>query len=81
VVFFIFLFFLIFFYFLIFLKKIKIDTCQSDIVPRGRDNVMWQCHVSLLDVKSLNVVPVFIILSQFGPKFFKIESISSLYQI
>jgi len=54
-----------------------------NIVPRGRDNVMWQwqCHVSLLDVKSLNVVPVFVILSQFGPKFFKIESISSLYQI
>jgi len=57
--------------------------CQSDIVPRGRDNVMWQwqCHVSLLDVKSINVVPVFVILSQFGPNFFKTKSISSLYQI
>jgi len=22
--------------------KIKIVTCQYDIVPRGRDNVMWQ---------------------------------------
>ena len=35
----------------------------------------------MLDVKSFNVVPIFIILSQFGSKFFKIESISSLYQI
>jgi len=49
---------------------------------------MWQrqCDVAVavsrvLDVKSLNVVLVFVILSQFGPKFFKIESISSLYQI
>jgi len=58
-------------------------TCQSDIVPRGRDSVMWQClvSVSLLGVKSLNIVFVFVILSQFGPKFFKTESISSLYQI
>ena len=65
------------FFFIIFLKKIKIAMCQSDIVPRGRDSVMWQwqCHVSILDVKSLNVVPVFVILSQFGPNFFKTESI------
>jgi len=35
--------------------------------------------MSLLDVKSLNVV--FVILSQFGPNFFKTKSISSLYQI
>jgi len=64
-------------------NKIKIATCQSDIVSHGRDNVMWQwqCHVSLLDVKTLNVVLVFIILSQFGPNFFKTKSISSLYQI
>jgi len=49
--------------------------CLSDIVPRGRDNVMWQlhCHVSLLDVKSLNVVIVFVILSQFGPLFLKLN--------
>jgi len=69
-----------FFYLFIFNLK-KIVTCQSNIVPRGRDSVMWQwqCHVSLLDVKSLNVVPV--ILSQFGPYFFKTKSISSLYQI
>jgi len=76
-------FFLFLIFFIYFLKKIKIATCQSGIVPRGRDDVMWQwqCHVSLLDVKSLNVVPVFVILSQFGPKILKIESISSLYQI
>jgi len=47
-------------------------------MPCGKDSVMWQYHVSLLDVKSLNAVPVFVILS---PKFFKTESISSLYQI
>jgi len=39
--------------------------------------VAIQCHVSLLDVKSLNVVPVFVILSQFGLNFVKTESISS----
>jgi len=33
--------------------------------------------MSLLDVKSLNVVPIFVILSQFGPNFVKNESISS----
>jgi len=61
----------------------KISTCQYDIVQSGRDNVMWQWqwHVSLLDVKSLNVVLVFVIFSQFGLNFFKTESISSLYQI
>jgi len=55
--------------------------CQSNIVPRGKDSVMWQCHVPLWDVKTLNVVLVFVILSQFGPYFFKTKSISSLYQI
>jgi len=57
---------------------------QSDIVPRdNRDNVMWQwrCHVLLLDVKSLNVIRVFVILFQFRSHFFKTKSISSLYQI
>jgi len=29
-------------------------TCQSNVVPCDRDGVMWQCQVSLLDVKSLN---------------------------
>jgi len=37
--------------------------------------------MSLLDVKSLNVVPVFIILSQFGLNSFKTESISVRIQI
>jgi len=37
--------------------------------------------MSLLDVKSLNAVSIFVILSQFGPNFFKTESILSLYQI
>jgi len=57
--------------------------CQFNIVACGKDSVMWQwqCHVSLLDVKSLDVVPVFVILSKFGPNLLKTESISSLYQI
>jgi len=44
---------------------------------------MWQlqCRMSLLDIKIINVVIVFVILSQFGPNCFKTESISSLYQI
>jgi len=31
--------------------------CQSHIVSHGRNSVMWQwqCHVSLLDVKSLYI--------------------------
>jgi len=34
--------FLIFFdFFYNFFKKIKIATCQSDLVPRDRDSVMW----------------------------------------
>jgi len=37
--------------------------------------------MSLLDVKSHTVVPIFVILCQFGLKFFKIELISSIYQI
>jgi len=37
--------------------------------------------MSLLDVKSLNAVPAFVIVSQFDFNFFKTESISSLYQI
>jgi len=40
-----FFYFFKFFKFLVFfiiLKKIKIATCQSDIVLRGRDSVMWQ---------------------------------------
>jgi len=58
-----------------FIIKKHIVTCQFDIVPRGRDIVMWQwqCHVLLLDVKSINVVLVFIILSQFGLIFFKLN--------
>jgi len=57
--------------------------CQSDIVSHDRDYVtwQWQCHVSLLDVKIFNVIPVFFILSQFGLNFFKTESISFLYQV
>jgi len=62
-------FFLIFLIFNFFYNLKKIATCQYDIVPRGRDDVMWQwqCHVSLLDVKSLNLVPIFLILNQFHP--------------
>jgi len=37
-------------------------------------------HVSI-DVKSLTVILVCIILSHFGPNFFKTKPISSLYQI
>ena len=37
--------------------------------------------MSLLDVKSLNIVLVFVILFQFDLKFLKTKSISSLYQI
>jgi len=76
-----FLIFLIFIFLIVFLKKLKLPLVN--IVSRGRHSVMWQwqCHMSLLDVKSLNVVLVFVILSQFGPNFLKTESISFLYQI
>jgi len=75
-----FLFFLILFFYNL---KNKIVTCQADIVPRGKDSVIWQwqCHMLLLNVKSLNIVFIFVILSQFDPNFLKTELISSLYQI
>jgi len=37
--------------------------------------------MSLLDVKNLNIVPIFIILFQFGLNFFKTELISFPIQI
>jgi len=36
-----FIYFFNIYFFIIFKKKIKIATCQSDIVPHGKDNVMW----------------------------------------
>jgi len=37
-----------FFNFNFFYNLKKIVTCQSDVVPRGRDGMMWQwqCHMS-----------------------------------
>jgi len=42
--------------FLFFKKNIKIIACQTDIVSHGKASVTWQWHMSLLDVKSLNIV-------------------------
>jgi len=45
---------------------------------------MWQrqCDVAVTVSRvTIEYVPIFVILSQFGPNFLKTESISSLYQI
>jgi len=76
-------FFLNFFkFFLIFIynlkKKLKLPRVNLTLCHVIETMMwQWQCHVSILDVKSLNVVPIFVILSQFDPNFVKIKSISS----
>jgi len=41
-------------------KEKKIVTYQSNIVSRGRECMMWQYQVSLLDMKSLNTFIIFV---------------------
>jgi len=57
--------------------------CRANGVPCDKVRVMsqWQCHVLLLNVKILNLVTVFVILSQFDLNVFKTKAISSLFKL
>jgi len=53
--------------------------CHVDVVPRDRncDMVMTMSYVTI-DVNNFNLIPIFVILSQFNSNFFKTVAISSL---